>query len=90
MTIDQLQKIIKTHNIPEDVTIKIHTGWGCNETGIKGAYYNETDKLLVLVREIKKYIHWDVQYWKELQEQYPDCDYSKELEYYGKFKPIVI
>lgn len=55
MTIGEFAKIIKAHNIPDDVTMLSDSGWECGPTDMEGIYYNERSKKLVFTQTGNEY-----------------------------------
>lgn len=51
ITFNQLHQYIKENNIPEDVKLLSDSGWECNATGIRAAYYNRENNVLFLYQD---------------------------------------
>jgi len=50
MTFNELLKIIKDNNIPEDVTLMSDSGWECGETDMDGVYYNDALNIIIFTQ----------------------------------------
>lgn len=51
MTFEQLNKIIKENNIPENVHLLSDSGWECDATEMDGVYYNKKKNVIVFTQE---------------------------------------
>lgn len=54
MTFEQLNKIIKENNIPENVHLLSDSGWECDATEMDGVYYNKKYNVIVFTQEISE------------------------------------
>ena len=59
MTFEQLNKIIKENNIPENVHLLSDSGWECDATEMNGIYYNKNENVIVLTQEYDEYEKYD-------------------------------
>ena len=55
MTIGELTKIVKDHNIPADATMLSDSKWECSPTDMDGIYYNKKYNELMFTQNGDKY-----------------------------------
>ena len=55
MTFEQLNKIIKENNIPENVHLLSDSGWECDATEMDGVYYNKNENVIVFTQDYDEY-----------------------------------
>lgn len=67
MTFEQLNKIIKENNIPENVHLLSDSGWECDATEMDGIYYNKNENVIVFTQEYDEYGKYETKHnadWK--------------------------
>lgn len=59
MTFERLNNLIIKYNIPKNVHLLSDSGWECNETEMRGVYYNKKQNVIIFTQEISKYEKYD-------------------------------
>lgn len=68
MTIEKLNRILRSNNIPADATLMSDSGWEICATDTDGVYYRVKDNTIVLTQDYDNSFYNDNPDWIKLKE----------------------